>query len=105
MDLCEFEANLVYGACSRIARAVTQKNLVSKKQTKQNKTTTTTTTTTTKNLREESAFYVIVNHGCLVRLKYSVRVEELAQWLRVLTALPEVLSSIPSNHMVAHNHL
>jgi len=31
--------------------------------------------------------------------------EEMAQWLRALTALPEVLSSIPSNHMVAHNHL
>jgi hypothetical protein len=28
-----------------------------------------------------------------------------AQWLRALTALPEVLSSIPSNDMVAHNHL
>ena len=27
---------------------------------------------------------------------------EMAQWL---SALPEVLSSIPSNHMVAHNHL
>jgi hypothetical protein len=24
---------------------------------------------------------------------------------RALTALPEVLSSIPNNHMVAHNHL
>jgi len=30
---------------------------------------------------------------------------EMAQWLRALTALPQVLSSIPSNHMVAHNHL
>ena len=30
--------------------------------------------------------------------------EEIAQRLRVPTALPEVLSSIPSNHMVAHNH-
>jgi hypothetical protein len=30
---------------------------------------------------------------------------EMAQQLRALTALPEVLSSIPSNHMVAHNHL
>ena len=30
---------------------------------------------------------------------------EMAQWLRALTALLEVLSSIPSNHMVAHNHL
>ena len=33
------------------------------------------------------------------------RAGELAQWLRALTALPEVLSSIPSNHMVAHSHL
>jgi hypothetical protein len=30
---------------------------------------------------------------------------EVAQRLRALTALPEVLSSIPSNHMVAQNHL
>jgi hypothetical protein len=30
---------------------------------------------------------------------------EMSQWLRALTALPEVLSSNPSNHMVAYNHL
>jgi hypothetical protein len=30
---------------------------------------------------------------------------EMAKRLRALTALPEVLSSTPSNHMVAHNHL
>ena len=29
---------------------------------------------------------------------------EMAQRLRTLTALPKVLSSNPSNHMVAHNH-
>jgi hypothetical protein len=29
----------------------------------------------------------------------------MAQLLRALTALPEVLSSITINHMVAHNHL
>ena len=29
---------------------------------------------------------------------------ENAQRLRALTALPEVLRSIPSNYMVAHNH-
>ena len=33
------------------------------------------------------------------------RAGEMAQQLRALTALPEVLSSIPSHHMVAHNHL
>jgi hypothetical protein len=31
--------------------------------------------------------------------------EEMAQQLRALIVLPEDLSSIPSNHMVAHNHL
>jgi hypothetical protein len=30
---------------------------------------------------------------------------EMAQQLRALIALPKVLSSNPSNHMVAHNHL
>jgi len=30
---------------------------------------------------------------------------EMAQQLRALTGLPEILSSIPSNHMVIHNHL
>jgi hypothetical protein len=34
-----------------------------------------------------------------------IRAGEMAQQLRKLTALPEVLSSIPSNHVVAHNHL
>jgi hypothetical protein len=29
----------------------------------------------------------------------------MAQWLRSLTALAKVLSSIPNNDMVAHNHL
>jgi hypothetical protein len=29
----------------------------------------------------------------------------MAQRLRALTALPEVMSSIPSNHMVAYNSL
>jgi hypothetical protein len=33
------------------------------------------------------------------------RVGEMAQWLRAVTDLPEILSSIPSNHMLAHNHL
>ena len=30
---------------------------------------------------------------------------EMAQWLRTPTALPKVLSSIPSNHMMAHSHV
>jgi hypothetical protein len=37
--------------------------------------------------------------------EYLQRAGEVAQGLRALAALPEVLSSIPRNHMVAHNHL
>jgi hypothetical protein len=38
-------------------------------------------------------------------LKLHERAGEMAQQLTALTALPEVLCSIPSNHIVAHNHL
>jgi hypothetical protein len=37
-------------------------------------------------------------------LKQNSVVEEMAQRLRAWVALLVVLSSIPSNHMVAHNH-
>jgi hypothetical protein len=37
--------------------------------------------------------------------KEAHRAGEMAQWLKAPTALPKVLSSNPSNHMVAHNHL
>jgi hypothetical protein len=37
--------------------------------------------------------------------KRKIWAREMAQRLRVLSDLPEVLNSIPSNHMVAHNHL
>ena len=45
-------------------------------------------------------------HGSWQPLKRSENLEagEMAQWVRALTAFPEVPSSIPSNHMVAHNH-
>jgi hypothetical protein len=35
----------------------------------------------------------------------NTRAGEMAQQLRALTVLPKVLSSNPSNHMMAHNHL
>jgi hypothetical protein len=38
-------------------------------------------------------------------LRFTLGAGEMAQQLRALAALPEVLNSIPSNHMVAHNHL
>jgi hypothetical protein len=46
VDLCEFEANLIYGVSSRTAKA-TQKNPISE---------TTTTTTTTENKPEPKTF-------------------------------------------------
>jgi hypothetical protein len=41
----------------------------------------------------------------LTKKKIFFRARAMAQRLRAPAALPEVLSSIPSNHMVAHNHL
>jgi hypothetical protein len=38
-------------------------------------------------------------------MKKESQVGEMVQQLRALTTLPEVLSSIPSSHTVAHNHL
>jgi hypothetical protein len=38
------------------------------------------------------------------KTKNKIGAGETTQMLRALTALPEVLSSILSNHMVAHNH-
>jgi hypothetical protein len=37
--------------------------------------------------------------------KYHPGAGEMAQWVKALTALLKFLSSNPSNHMVAHNHL
>ena len=42
---------------------------------------------------------------CFVFYKQDTSAGEMAQRLRALTAVPEVLSSIPGNHMVTHNHL
>jgi hypothetical protein len=39
------------------------------------------------------------------RQKWEIRAGEMAQQLRALTALLKVLSSNPSNYMVAHNYL
>jgi hypothetical protein len=53
-----------------------------------------------KNLKRE-------NHECPnnSKRKKNQGAGEMAQRLRALIALLKVLSSIPSNHMVAHNHL
>ena len=37
--------------------------------------------------------------------KISVGAGGMAQWLRALTALPNILNSVPINHMVALNHV
>jgi hypothetical protein len=41
----------------------------------------------------------------ILKFKTHGRAGKMAQQVRALTALPKVLSSNPSNHMVAHNHL
>jgi len=47
----------------------------------------------------------MASHAKLLFKKLYLRAGEMAYWLRELTALLKGLSSIPSNHMVAHNHL
>ena len=46
----------------------------------------------------------MITHSNDTILKY-LQAGEMAQCLRALTVLPKILSSILSNHMVAHNHL
>jgi hypothetical protein len=48
--------------------------------------------------------YTHTNHSLWFVLKIYKRAREMVQRLRTLTVLSEVLSSIPSNHMVTHNH-
>jgi hypothetical protein len=43
--------------------------------------------------------------GFIMFMKVDIGSGKIAQQVRALTALPKVLSSNPSNHMVAHNHL
>jgi hypothetical protein len=57
------------------------------------------------------AFYISNQITIAIKLSFKLQREndyfgagEMAQWLRAVTALPKVLSSNPSNHMVAHNH-
>jgi len=56
------------------------------------------------NYRNKIAFTTAQGLSSLDLEKKTYGAGEVAQWLRALTAVPEVMSSIPSNHMVAHNH-
>jgi hypothetical protein len=84
-QISEFEASLVNKVSSRTVRAI-QRNPVSKQnKTKQNK--------------------IKQNKTKQNKRKLETRAGEMAQGLRALAALSEVLSSIPSNYMVSHNCL
>jgi hypothetical protein len=109
--ISEFEASLVYEVSSRTAKA-TQRNPVSKnknknktkqnkQKTKQNKKTQTKPNQNKKN----SKLGCLDGHEQGREGRRVGEAGEMAQWLRALTVLPEVLSSIPSKHKVAHNHL
>jgi hypothetical protein len=54
--------------------------------------------------RKNSGQDILYERESIFNLKINSRAGEMAQWLRALTALPKVLSSNLSNHMVAHNH-
>jgi hypothetical protein len=81
----EFKASLVYEISSRTVRGLYRETLNKK-----------TNPQTLKHLNED------IQSGC--RYKGPTRAGEMAQRFRAPTALPKVLSSNPSNHMVAYNH-
>ena len=56
-----------------------------------------------KQKQSQKLFYTLLCVPVSVRTK-DAGAGEMAQQLRALTVLPEVLSSNPSNHMVARNH-
>jgi hypothetical protein len=62
---------------------------------------------TASELMWKESSYIIHKHNMQrdPESKGRMRAGEMAQWVRALTALLEVLSSNPNNHMVAHNHL
>jgi hypothetical protein len=89
-DLCKFEDSLV---CSRVSSRIHKATLQTLSQNKTNKTNLSTTN----------------HHNNKTKTNKTKKKQrgagEMAQSLRALTALPKVLSSNPSNHMVAYNHL
>jgi hypothetical protein len=103
VDLCEFETSLLYRASSRTARA-TQRNPVSKQKPKPKPKTKQTKNSKPK-LNQLPTFKGGGGERATVHMKVRGQPGEMVQRVRALTALPEVLSSNPSNHMVAHNHL
>lgn len=56
-------------------------------------------------IKEQSQYRCLILPYDQFIKKTSQGAGEMAQWFRALTALPDVLSSIPSNQMVAQNHL
>jgi hypothetical protein len=46
---------------------------------------------------------VLVKYNDFIKM-LALGAGEIAQWVKALTALLKVLSSNPSNHVVAHNH-
>jgi hypothetical protein len=82
---------------SRTARAI-QRNPVSKNKNNKNK-----TKQSKKKIPKDYPGNKHNTLGNMIAIHQS-GAGEMAQWLRAVAALPEVLSSIPSNKM-AHNHL
>jgi hypothetical protein len=60
---------------------------------------------TKKEMRKTTPFTIATNSIKYLGVTLTKQAGEVAQRLRALTALPKVLSSNPSDHMVAHNHL
>ena len=83
VDLCKFEAYLVYRVSSRTVRAVTQRNPVLKQNKQQQ--------------QKQKVFLTHTFKKNIQSFKTLATVREMAQSSRVSTALSGDLSSVPSN--------
>jgi hypothetical protein len=48
---------------------------------------------------------IFIDNTIIKKKQKPMEAGKMAQQLRALTALPEILSSIPSNHMLVQNYL
>jgi hypothetical protein len=99
-QISEFEANLVYRVNSRTA-GLHRETLSQKTKQKINKKLFISNISASRSVvRHKHSAALKHTRAYIMLLKRNLWAGEMTQWLRALTALPEVLSSIPSSQTI-----